>query len=117
MPRVNSPAVELPDVRSWEEKTDHEQVFYHYTVAARSGQSLAVARVALVWVPAKGVQFVLDSDGETLGRGSVAQITGAWIRAAARISGRHNPASIRERIKKAVWDLDAALPVIRGGAG
>lgn len=113
MSKYTAPAVEVSDARSWELTGLPPCVRYQYTLHAVPGQTLCTVQVAIVWEPVVGVVFVLAHEGETAQSPRIQHVSGAWIRACARLNGRVSRETLPELIKAARWNLDAKLPIIR----
>lgn len=113
MSKNTAPAVEMVDVRAWELPELPPNCFYRYNVTAKPGRPNITVSVLLVWEPVVGVSFLLAHEGEAATSPKTHHVTGAWIRAAARLSGRVSRETLEERVALAKWELDAKLPHIR----
>ena len=113
MSKHTPPAVELVDARSWEHESLPPGVYYNYGVVTWPKQQLVKVTVKIVWEPVAAVAFVLAHEGEVAQSPKLHHISGAWIRAGARLSGRVSRETLPELIKAAKWNLDAKLWIIR----
>jgi hypothetical protein len=114
MSKHTAPVVTLEDARAWEVELGHPNVQYQYSVITRGPGRPMSARVAVVWVAAPGVHFTLFHDGELVQSARIDLVTGAWIRALARLHSSLSPSIVESAIALARWNLDGKLPQIRG---
>lgn len=113
MSKNTPPAVEMSDIRSWELPELPPNVLYRYNVTTRPGRPTVAVSVLIVWEPVLGVSFTLVHEGETAHGPKGRHITGAWIRAGARLHGRVSRETLAELVQMAKWNLEGHLPHIR----